>query len=68
MAVRVVRNPKESPDRLIARFNKKMQSSRIIVQLKNRRYFKKPLKKRQVRSAAIMRELYRSRREKQKYY
>lgn len=68
MAVRVVRNPKESPDRLIARFNKKMQSSRIIVQLKNRRYFKKPLKKRQVRAAAIMREMYRSRREKQKYY
>jgi ribosomal protein S21 len=68
MAVKVIRNPKESPDRLIARFNKKMQSSRIIVRLKVRRYFRKPLKKRQIRSAAIMRDMYRGKREKMKFY
>jgi ribosomal protein S21 len=68
MAVKVIRNPKESVDRLIARFNKKVQSSRVIVQLKARRYFKKPLRKRQVRAAAIMRDMHRSKREKMKYY
>jgi ribosomal protein S21 len=68
MAVKVVRNPKESVDRLIARFNKKVQSSRVILQLKSRRYFKRPLRKREVRAAAVMRDMHRSKREKMKYY
>ncbi|MCC7432353.1 30S ribosomal protein S21 [Candidatus Peregrinibacteria bacterium] len=68
MAIKVVRNPKESVDRLIARFNKKVQSSRVIVKLKARRYFKRPLRKREVRAAAIMRQHYRSVRDKMKFY
>lgn len=68
MAIKVIRNPKESVDRLIARFNKKVQSSRILNQLKARRYFKRPLRKREVRAAAIMRTNYRSVREKMKFY
>jgi len=68
MPIRVIRNPKESVDRLIARFNKKVQSSRILPQLKAKRYFKRPLRKREVRSAAIMRTHYRTTREKMKFY
>ena len=68
MAVCVVKNSKESVDRLIARFNKKVQSSRILLEVRERRYFKRPLKKRQVRARAIKREHYRSMREKMKYY
>jgi len=68
MAIKVLRNPKESVDRLIARFNKKVQSSRILVQLKARRYFKRDPRKREVRAAAIMRQHYRSLRDKMKYY
>ncbi len=68
MAIKVLRNPKESVDRLIARFNKKVQSSRILVQLKARRYFKRDPRKREVRASAIMRQHYRSQRDKMKYY
>jgi len=68
MAIKVIRNPKESVDRLIARFNKKVQSSRVILQLKSRRYFKRPLRKREERAAAVMRDMHRSKREKMKYY
>jgi ribosomal protein S21 len=68
MPVKVIRNAKESVDRLIARFNKKMQSSKIIVRMKAKRYHKRPLRKREVRAAAVMRDMHRSRREKQKFY
>ena len=68
MAVHVIKNSKESTDRLIARFNKKVQSSRILLEVRERRYYKRPLKKRQVRAKAIMREHHRTQREKMKFY
>jgi ribosomal protein S21 len=68
MAITVYRNPKESLDRMISRFNKKVQASRVILQVKNRRYWKRPATKRQVRQAAIMRWYYRNLREKMQYY
>ena len=68
MAIKVIKNPKESVDRLIARFNKKVQSSRILIQLKARRYFKRDPRKREVRAAAIMRDMHRSNRDKMKFY
>lgn len=61
------KNPKESNEKLISRFQKKVQGSRIILMSKERIYFKKPLKKRLVRARAIKREFYRAQREKQKY-
>ncbi len=64
----IVKNPKESVDRLISRFNKKVQASRVLLEVRNRRYFKKKPKKLKVRMAAIMRERYRSQREKMQYY
>lgn len=61
------KNPKESNEKLISRFQKKVQKSRIVLQAKERMYFKKPVKKGAIRKRAIMREHYRSVREKQKY-
>lgn len=59
---------KESNERLIARFNKKIQGSRKLVKVRDERYMVHKPKKRKVRAAAIMREKYRSLREKNKFY
>jgi ribosomal protein S21 len=68
MALTIYRNPKESLDRLISRFHKKVQASRVILEVRNRRYWKKSATRRQVRKAAIMRTHYRAMREKMRYY
>lgn len=68
MAIKVFRNPKESSDRLISRFNKKVQASRILLEVKAKRYFKRDPNKRHMRRAAIMRDFHRKQREKMKYY
>lgn len=60
-------NPKESNEKLISRFQKKVQGSRIILLAKERKYFTKPVKKRKIRAKAIKREEFRSVREKKKY-
>lgn len=61
------KNPKESNEKLISRFQKKVQGSRILLLAKEKMYFKKRVKKGGIRKKAIMREHYRSVREKQKY-
>lgn len=68
MAVYITKNPKESVDRLISRFNKKVQGSRVLIEVKNRRYRKKPITKRLTRQSAVMREHYRAKRNKMQYY
>lgn len=68
MSVKVYKNQKESTDRLISRFNKKVQASRILLEVKNRRYHKRATTKRLVRQAAVMREFYRAKRNKEQYY
>ena len=65
--IHLKRNPKESNEKFTQRFQKKVQGSRIITMVKERMYFKKPLKKGQIRKKAVMREHYRAIREKQKY-
>jgi len=61
------KNPKESNEKLISRFQKKVQGSRIIILAKEKMHFKKPLKKGGIRKRAMMREHYREVREKAKY-
>lgn len=68
MAITLVRNPKESGERFIARFNKKVQQSRIVTSLKSRRYRSKDPSKRHMRQAALMRDHYRSTRERAKFH
>jgi hypothetical protein len=68
MRVTVWKNEKESNERLITRFNKKVQSSRKLLKVRSERYNKKPPTKRLKRIIAIMREKYRSQKEKSKFY
>ena len=68
MAITLYRNPKESPERFISRFNKKVQASRVLLLVRERRYFKHKPSKRYMRAAAIMRDFHRGQREKQKYH
>lgn len=68
MGIYMKKSQKESVDRLISRFNKKVQTSRILLLAKEKRYLKKGPNKRHMRRAAIMRSHYRSQREKMKYY
>lgn len=67
MVIRVRKNDKESVDRVISRFNKKVQSSRILLNKRRNRYYAKPLTKRKQRKKAIKREEYRKLREKTKF-
>lgn len=66
-AVQVVKNPKESNEKLVQRFQKKVQGSRIIVMAKELMHYHPKPKKKEIRARAIMREHYRDLREKQKY-
>jgi len=68
MKVIVFKDSKESNERLITRFNKAVQKSRKIPQIRNTRYNKKSPTKRLIRASAIMREMYRAKREKNKFY
>lgn len=68
MRVTIWKNDKESNERSITRFNKKVQGSRKILKVRSSRYHKKAATTRQVRQAAIKRDFYRTRREKSRFY
>jgi len=65
--ITVVKNDKESVDRVISRFNKKVQASRILLVSREKRYRKKALTKRLQRKKAIMREFHRDQKEKKRF-
>jgi ribosomal protein S21 len=67
MTVKVVKNDKESVDRVISRFNKKVQASRILLKKRTSRYFSKDDTKRITRRKAVKREEYRAIREKNRF-
>ena len=62
-----VKKPNESNERLISRFKKLVQRSRVIMTTKKGQYHVRPLKKGKVRKAAIMRSHYRKLKEKNQY-
>lgn len=68
MAIKVYKNQKESPDRLVSRFNKKIQASRVLLEVKVRKFHEKKKTKKFIRQAAIMREAYRAKRNKEQFY
>jgi len=68
MKVTVWKDDKESNERAITRFNKKVQASRKLLEIRKSRYNKKVSTKRYTRDAAVMREFYRSKKEKNKFY
>ncbi len=68
MKVTIWKSDKESNERSITRFNKKVQASRKILKVRSERYHKKDETKRYVRAAAVMRDHYRAIKEKTKFY
>jgi ribosomal protein S21 len=68
MKVTIWKNEKESNERTITRFNKKVQASRKLLKIRTERYHSGPKSKRQERKAAVMRDYYRSQKEKNKFY
>lgn len=68
MKVTIWKNDKESSERAITRFNKKVQASRKLLKIRGERYHKKDDTKRQVRQSAVMREKYRAQKEKSRFY
>ncbi len=68
MRVTIWKNDKESNERAITRFNKKVQASRKLLKVRGERYHKKDDTKRQARQSAVMREHYRSQKERSKFY
>lgn len=62
-----VKKQNESNERLMSRFKKVVQRSRIM-EGKRKRYFKMKPTKKQVREAAVKRSYYRAKRERAKFY
>lgn len=63
-----VRKKNESSDKLMNRFKKQVQHSRILMEVRNGRYYKKKPNKQYTRDAAVMREQYRTERRRKMYY
>ena len=68
MRVTIWKNEKESNERAITRFTKKVSASRKLLKIRTERYHSRPKAKRKIRAAAVMRDHYRSLREKNKFY
>ncbi len=60
--------PKESSEKRVSRFKQWYNRSRVGNIVKSRRYRKKKLSKRQEREAAVMRDYYRAKRERNRFY
>lgn len=68
MKVTVWKNDKESNERCITRFNKKVQASRLLQLLRSKRFHSRKVTKRSIRAGAVKREYYRALKEKTKFY
>jgi len=64
--IQVIRkDPNESVENLIRRFNKKVAQSGVLVVAKKKRYFEKPISKKKQREIAIRKRLYREQKAKE---
>lgn len=68
MKVTLYKRDKESNERAITRFNKQVQASRKLNQVRSSRYHAKKPTKKYLRQSAIMRDHYRTIREKKSFY
>lgn len=68
MSVAVVKKENESNEKLVSRFEKKIQQARFIQWLKKNRFFKKKLSNRKTKDAGLSACRYRTERERLKYY
>ena len=58
----------ESNERLISRFKKVVQRSRVLIDAKKNRYHKQEPRKCYIRQAAVKRDHHRARRTKEQFY
>lgn len=63
-----IKKKNESNERLISRFKKVVQRSRVIMSTKRGKFHTNPLTKKQIREAAVKRDFYRKQREKKRFY
>ncbi len=63
-----VKKSNESNERLISRFKKVVQRSRILLESKKHRYNERSPRKRFIRQAAVMRDAHRKRRTREQFY
>jgi len=63
-----VKKSNESNERLISRFKKIVQRSRILLDTKKHRYNERAPRKRFIRQAAVIRDSHRKRRAKEQFY
>ena len=63
-----VKKQNESNERLISRFKKLVQRSRIIMDTKQGKYHKQEARKTMVRQAAVKRAHYRKLKQKEQFY
>lgn len=58
----------ETNERLIKRWKRQMNNSRVMLNVRNGRYFKKALTKRQVREGAVIADAYRNENKRKAFY
>ena len=63
-----IKKQNESNERLISRFKKVVQRSRIVMDAKKGRYHKNEPTKKYIRESAVKREFYRAKRAKEQFY
>lgn len=68
MLVHVTRDPRESFERMLSRFKKLLQRSHKLNTYREKMHFVKDKTKQRIRTEAIKREEYRSKRRKEKFY
>ncbi len=68
MKIVVKKSEGESNERLLTRFNKIVKASKKIEYVKNNKFHVPAPKKRYIRAAAVMREFYRKKKEKSRFY
>lgn len=68
MAIAVVKKEGESNEKLVSRFEKKVQQGRAVQFLRRNRYHKRNLSRRKIRLAGLKRVEFQTVREKLKFY
>jgi ribosomal protein S21 len=68
MFVHVKRDPRESFERMLSRFKKLLQRSHKLQLHREKNNFRKDKTKKRIREEAIMRDYYRAKRRKAKFY
>lgn len=61
----VARKPNESFENLMRRFNRRVQQSGTLTDVKKRQYFERPISKRDLRDAAIRKRIRKDQKTKQ---